>query len=141
MAQSTSDGNQTSWTTPSFIQAPVAASTKIYGIRPVAINASGYAVPTTAGSGLRFVGFSQAQADNSAGSAGDINVNYSPSGAPDARYYYFACTGATQAWNSQIVYFTDDQTVALSASNSVICGVVVQFISATLVIVDTGQRA
>jgi len=143
MAQSTSDGGPSvySATTPAFIPLPVAASTLIYGIRPVAVNASGYGVPVTAASGLRFVGFSQARADNSNGLAGAINVNYSPANGPDAQLYYFGCTGATQAWVGQVVYFVDDQTVALSASNSVICGVVIEFLSATQVLVNTAQRA
>jgi hypothetical protein len=40
-----------------------------------------------------------------------------------------------------VVYFLDDQTVALSGSNSVIAGVVVAFLSATQVLIDTSQRA
>lgn len=143
MAQATSDApsNFSSQTTPSFIPYPVAASTLIYKGRPVAVNASGLAVPVTASGGLRFVGFSQRQADNSSGTAGAISVNVTPAQAPDAQYYDLAAVGATQAWVGQVVYWVDDQTVALSAANSVICGVVTSFLSSTLVTVNTAQRA
>jgi hypothetical protein len=52
----------------------VAATTKIYEGSLVAINSSGYAVPASANNTLKVVGVAQAQADNTSGSAGDINV-------------------------------------------------------------------
>lgn len=143
MAQATTNAPSgfTSQTTPSFIQLPVSPGQHIYKGRPIATNASGVAVPVTASSGLRFVGFAQNEVDNSASLSPQPNVNYTPAQAPDAQYYDLACVGATQAWVGQVVYWVDDQTVALSAANSVICGVVTGFLSSTLVTVNTGQRA
>lgn len=142
MAQATSNAPSTfsSATTPSFIPYPVAASGHIYQGRPVFVDASGYA-NAAVGSGRRFVGFAQLEADNTGGAAGAIQVNVTPAQAPDGQYYFLASIGATQAWVGQVVYWVDNTTVALSDGNSVICGVVVQFDSGVLVLVNTSLRA
>ena len=143
MAIPTSDAPSgfTSQTTPAFIEAPVGAGSHIYGQQPVAIDSSGWAQPCDNVSGYRFVGFSQRGADNTGGANGAINVNYSPSQLPEAQYYDLACVGATQAWVGQVVYWADGLSVARSASQSVICGVVTSFLNSTLVTVNIGQRA
>jgi hypothetical protein len=52
----------------------VAASTLIYKGALVAVNTSGYAVAAAATAGYRVVGVAQRQVDNSAGAAGDLEV-------------------------------------------------------------------
>lgn len=144
MAQATSNapsGFTSRTTPPSFLNLPVNPGSHIYQGRPIAVNASGVAVPVTAGAGLRFVGFSQQEVDNSGSLTPQPTVNYSPPGNPDSAYYDLACVGATQAWVGQIVFWVDDQTVALSAANSVICGLVTGFLSSTQVEVNTAIRA
>ena len=53
---------------------PVAASTTIYEGSIVCVNSGGYAVPGADTSGYVFAGIAREGADNSDGSAGDINV-------------------------------------------------------------------
>lgn len=57
---------------------PVAAATKILAGIMVARNASGYAVPASDATGLRVLGRAESQADNTDGSAGDIEATIRP---------------------------------------------------------------
>jgi len=58
----------------SLLHIPVAASTKIEKGHAVFDNGSGYAIDTTADMTSLVLGISAAEADNSSGSAGDIEV-------------------------------------------------------------------
>jgi hypothetical protein len=143
MAQATSNApsNFTSATTPSFIPYPVAASGHIYQGRPVFLDTAGNANAGVA-SGRRFVGFAQLEADNSGGAAGAIVVNVTPVGqGPDGQYYDLTAVGADQTWVGAVLYWVDNTTIAKTDGNNVICGVGTQFLSSTLVQVNTGQRA
>lgn len=129
-------------TSPDFVPYLVAASTVIWLNENTAINGSGYAVPLSDTSGLIFQGYATNKADNTAGSAGakTVNVNLIGTGA-DGRIYIFDCLTNTQAWVGALVYATDDHTVALSSSHSVVAGRVIQLNGTLQVLVDTMQRA
>lgn len=55
---------------------PVKASTKILGGTVGGIDASGWAVPMTAATGIKVIGVAKKTADNSNGSNGAINVTF-----------------------------------------------------------------
>ena len=116
---------------------PVAASTTIYKGALVCINASGYAVPAADTASFKFVGWAVAQADNSSGSAADIDVVVQTEGVIELAGSGFALTSVGSK-----VYVSDDQTVALSGvTNDVEVGKVVEYISATLAKVKINQPA
>ena len=95
---------------------PVAASTLIYAGALVMVNSSGVATKGATATGLTAVGCALARADNSAGSAGAMNVkvrrgifNFLNSSGGDA---------ITEANVGTVVYAVDDQTVALTSGSS-----------------------
>jgi hypothetical protein len=124
-----------------LIPCPLAASTLIYQYENVATDASGNLNPVSDTSGLVFQGYSANHSDNSGGIAGAVVGYFNPIGNGNAeRFYVLDCAGATQAWVGSLAEFTDDHTVALSSSHSILAGMVVQFLSATQVVVDTMRR-
>jgi len=144
MAATTADRTEMVTVIVATVPFAVAASTTIYQYETVAINGSGYAVPVSNTSGLNFVGYSTTPGaqSNASGTAGAVNVNVVLIGSDaTARYYQFDCSGATQSWVNSLVYFTDDHTVALSASNSIPAGRVIQLLSSTVVVVDAARQA
>ena len=100
---------------PERFTLPVAAATIIYQGSIVCKNSSGYAVPASTSTSLVAVGRAEKTIDNSAGSAGDLNVDVSTG------VYKFANSSAgdaiTIAERFKVVYLVDDQTVA-KTSNS-----------------------
>lgn len=89
---------------------PVKASTKIYRGAMTAVDANGLAVPVTTATGLTCIGVAIHQADNSAGSNGDIKVQveagiFPMANSADADELDWGDVGA-------LVYGVDDQTVA-----------------------------
>lgn len=120
---------------------PVAASKKIYGGTAVCVNTSGDAQMADDAANLKFIGMARngVDVDNSGGNAGDLNVYVKPIGLGTERYQRFACSSATKAWEGVMVYFVDDNTVALAATTThdVPAGIVIKFESATSVVVDT----
>lgn len=94
---------------------PVIASDIIYQGAAVGENGSGYSRPLVAGD--VFQGFAEAQADNSAGAAGAINVNVKTRG----RIVLDISGLAITANDRPPVYASDDNTFTLTpASNSLI---------------------
>jgi len=138
MAASTGNRNAISPIVDTIL-APIAATTQIYLNQLVCWNGSGYITPAANTSGLIYLGISQQNVNNT-GSAGAFSCPVRPPSGTD-QYQLMACTGATQAWAGTLVYFVDDNTVAQSASNSISCGRVIQFISSTQVVVDTAVRS
>jgi hypothetical protein len=132
MSQSTGPGNPTSYTTPDFFQLPVANGQNIYQYRPVAVNTvTGLAYPMTASANLRLVGIAQ---QSQVGNTAQTNqVPYTPPQGPDNRYWTYAYTGTLPQPGNE-VYFVDDQTVALSAANSVPAGVVIAIVGGNVII-------
>ena len=91
---------------------PVKANTKIYAGAMVAIDASSWAVPAATATTLKVIGRAEAQADNSAGANGDINVK-----VKSGRFRFGNSSSADLIARKDIgstCYAVDDQTVALT---------------------------
>jgi len=96
---------------PLILSVKVAASTKIYGGSMVAVNSSGYAVPASNTAAQRVIGICKKLADNSSGSAGDIQVEVQQG------VFYFPCptSGANQILQADlfsIAYASDDNNLS-----------------------------
>lgn len=109
---------------------PVAATTTIYQGDAVMLS-SGYAVPGADTASAIFVGVAAAKVDNSAGAAGDLNVEVYDEG----NFPFVASSAAVATWLGQMVYLNDDASVALAGttSNDVLCGKVTEVESASRV--------
>jgi hypothetical protein len=107
---------------PTKLSIPVAASTEIYAGALVALSA-GYLVPASADSSLVVLGKAEFDADNSAGSAGDINASV----IVGAFRFDIHSSSITQANVGALAYAVDDQTVSSSSSASTrpVAGVIV----------------
>lgn len=102
---------------------PVKASSKIYEGSAVGVDAaSGYARALAAGD--IFSGFAETQADNSAGSNGDINVRVRMKGEVVLSITSLAVTDVNKP-----VYASDDGTFTLTQSTNSYVGKVVRFIA------------
>lgn len=109
---------------------PVIASDIIYEGAAVGIVAgTGHARPLVAGD--RFGGFAESKADNSAGSAADINVRTIKSGNVE-----LSVSGAVITDIGQPVYATDDDTFQFSPVGGTFIGFVRRFVSAGVVVVE-----
>lgn len=105
---------------------PVAATTDIFLGALVCINAAGFALPASDTDGLIFVGVASERADNNPGAAGDIRVKVRRTGQ-----HRMVAAGLTVADTGEKVYATDDQLVALTTTNFILVGRLVQFDTAT----------
>lgn len=101
---------------------PVIATDIIYEGAAVGDNGSGYARPLVAGDPFR--GFAESKADNSAGSAGAINVRVKERGIVQLSIGSLAITDVGKP-----VYASDDDTFTLTASTNSAIGRVVAFVS------------
>lgn len=109
---------------------PVIASDIIYEGAAVGENASGYARPLSAGD--VFLGFAVAQADNSSGSAGDIDVTVESKG-----YIKLPITSIAITSNDRpAVYASDDNTFTLTKGSNSLIGYVAQWESTGYAIVE-----
>lgn len=109
---------------------PVIASDIIYeGAAVGIVTASGHARPLQAGD--QFAGFAVAKADNSSGSAADINVEVTRRGS-----IQLSVSGAVITDVGQPVYATDDDTFVFLPTGAVFIGFVKRFVSAGVVIVE-----
>ncbi|MDQ7791245.1 MAG: hypothetical protein RDV00_03845 [Clostridia bacterium] len=113
---------------------PVAAGAKIFAGGMVCLNAGGYAVPAANTAGLKFVGVSRQYVDNAGGADGAQTVLVWKNGVFD-----FEAAGMTAAAVGKPVFVSDDQTVALSGSNAVGCGIITEVEAATKVWVDIDE--
>jgi hypothetical protein len=99
---------------------PVADSEHIFKGSLVCANTDGYAAAGKDSAGFKFLGVALEEADNSAGSDGDVTVKVLAHGV-----FSFAKSGTVvQADLGKSVYVVDDQTVALAATttNDIACG-------------------
>lgn len=113
-----------------ILEYPVIASDIVYEGAAVGENASGYARPLEAGD--VFLGFAEKQADNSSGSAGDVNVRVKSRG-----YIKAAITdGAITLNDRQAVYMSDDDTFTLTSTSNSLVGYVAQWVSTGYAIVE-----
>lgn len=109
---------------------PVIADDIIFEGAAVGENASGYARPLAAGD--PFLGFAEKQADNTGGSAGDINVRVKSKGRIKADISGLAITS-----NDRVaVYMSDDDTFTLTGTSNSLIGFVSRFISTGVGIVE-----
>lgn len=97
----------------------VAATTKIYAGAGVCLNATGYAKPAADTAGLLTDGVAEAQADNTAGADGALELEIKRG------VFLFAHTNLVQADVGKSVYWADDQTVtnAATATNDIVAGI------------------
>lgn len=109
---------------------PVVASDIIYeGAAVGVVKASGHARPLT--SADKFAGFCKQNADNSSGSAADINVEVIDEGE-----IKLSVSGAVITDLHQPVYATDDNTFVFLPTGGVFIGFVKRFVSSGVVIVE-----
>lgn len=109
---------------------PVIATDIIYeGAAVGIVKASGHARPLT--SVDKFAGFAEAKADNSAGSAADINVRTVARGVVK-----LSVSGAVITDVGQPVYATDDDTFVFLPTGGVYVGKVLRFVSSGVVEVE-----
>ncbi|WP_440410635.1 hypothetical protein [Neorhizobium petrolearium] len=95
---------------------PAAASVLLYAGAMAAVNAAGNAVPVTEALGLKGAGRVERRVDNSAGSAGDLNVTIRA-----GIFRYANSAGADELTQADIgadVYGVDDQTVAKTSDTN-----------------------
>lgn len=105
---------------------PVIASDIIYEGAAVGDNGSGYARPLSGGD--RFLGICREQADNSSGSAGDINVEVLRKGA-----VVLSVTGAVITDVGQPVYASDDNAFSFIKTSGSYIGRVKRWVSSGVV--------
>lgn len=105
---------------------PVVASDILYEGSAIGLTTAGHARPLVAGD--RFVGFAEAKADNSAGSAAAINVRVIESGKVT-----LAISGAVISDVSLPVYASDDDTFSLNPAAGSFIGFVHGFVSSGVV--------
>ena len=107
---------------------PVAGSTRIFQGTLVFVSATGYADDDTNSGANAFAGIATEEADNSAGAAGDLNVELLTDGVIQLQG-----SGFTQADVGKKVYATDNYTLTKTASSNTYIGHIREFVSATVV--------
>lgn len=117
------------------IEYKVAANAKIFAGSLVCLNASGYAAPGGDTANFKFVGVAMEYVDNTGGANGDIPVRVRRKGI-----FRFSASGMAITDIGAVVNVSDDQTVAKTTTNSVACGKIAEFISATEVGIDIDMR-
>lgn len=111
---------------PGMVSYPVAA-VKIYAGSLVAINAAGFLAPAADTASFKVVGIALENVDNSAGAAGALRCRVE---APIVAR--LNATSITQAMVGTKMFVVDDQTFDdATGTNSIVAGVLVEFISAT----------
>ncbi len=111
---------------------PVEASTRIYGGTLVYINAAGYACDVTATGVNAFAGISTAEADNTSGAAGAIEVEVETDGD-----FELTGTGFAQTDVGMPLYADDNYACVLTlGSTSVRIGTITRYVSSTKHIVS-----
>jgi hypothetical protein len=106
---------------------PVRATTTVYKNAIVCADADGYLSPGDDASGYVFLGIAYEKGENSAGSDGDLDVRTWKGGT----YVLATNFTATQEDVGSEVYIIDDNTVGLTSTNSVKCGVIVEVVSSS----------
>jgi predicted RecA/RadA family phage recombinase len=111
-----------------LVDVPLAASTKVFKGSNVNYNAAGFAKKASDTAGEVFAGVAMETKDSSLNDDNEKWVRVWKEGV-----FSMVCTGATQAWVGQLVHSLDDNVVALAAgaTNDIVVGRVVQFVSAT----------
>lgn len=107
--------------TERLIALAVAADAVIFLGAMVAVNAAGFAVPAEDTAGLKVIGVAQRQIDNTGGADGAVRVEVQKGvfGLENSE-----TNAVTQAQVGREVFVEDDGTVASTATNSIVAGVV-----------------
>jgi len=113
------------------VSVPVAASVSIPEGSLVFVTTAGYATNVIAAGANVFVGIAIANADNSAGSAGDISVEAHSEGIFELEGSSFAQTTVGES-----VYATDNYTLTTTSTNNSLVGTCVGYVSATKILVN-----
>jgi hypothetical protein len=123
MAASTADRN-TERRSGEELALPVAGGVKIFAGIMVALNAAGFLVPASDTAGLKGIGRSEEQVDNSGGANGDVRCQ-----VRRGVYLFDNSTGSpvVQADLFRTVFVEDDHTVAHASTNGVRAGRFVGF--------------
>ncbi len=100
---------------------PVAASTKIYAGSLVVLDTSGNAEPGTTATGKIAVGVCEELADNSSGSAADINVKVRA-----GTFRWVNSDTITKAHIGDAAYIVDDQTISKASAGKSAAGTIVE---------------
>ncbi|MCP4231270.1 MAG: hypothetical protein GY771_14130 [bacterium] len=110
-----------------LISYPVEAATTVYKNALVCANDDGYLLPGDDASGYIFLGIAYEKGDNSDGGDADMDVRTWKGGT------YVLATNFTAAQEDvgSEVYIIDDNTVGLTSTNTVKCGVIVEVISSS----------
>jgi len=127
MAAATADRN-TPRTDGQIQEYPVAASTKIYKGTGVILNASGYAVPAADTVSTLPIGIAVEKVDNSSGANADLKVRVFKVGT-----FLVNKASAVAADLGKQTYWTDDNTVALSSTNSIKAGTITEITTSATV--------
>lgn len=110
---------------------PVLAADIIYEGAAVGENGAGFARPLVAGDA--FLGFAERQADNSDGSAGEIDVSVKKRGSVVVDV---VGVSAITSNDRPAVYASDDDTFTLTATSNSLVGYVSRWISGTTCVVE-----
>ena len=117
---------------PSVVLAGVGAAQHIFqGSLVCAKGADGYHYPGADTAGYIFAGIAREECDNSLGLDGALECKLYTKGR-----YLMVASGASQAWVMRRAYISDDQTVALSGTNGIMCGFIARIESSTAVWVE-----
>lgn len=109
-----------------------AAATYFYAATLAFINEAGYLVSIVNSGVNKFAGLVVKEVDNSAGAAGDLNVEV----MVDRDVVLLTGTGFTQATVGRKIYATDNYTITTNPTNAVYIGRCVEYYSTTQVYVQ-----
>lgn len=109
---------------------PVKSGVHIYENGLVCTNANGLAIPATDAAGNTYHGVARKEANNTNGSDSSITVTLWI-----GRQEYVTATGADQTWVGKKALIVDDNTIALTSTNSIEMGTIVAYINSTTVTV------
>ena len=102
-------------------------STTIYKGGLVVLNSTGYAIAGVDTASVKFVGVATENIDNSTGASGAKFVVVDKTG----EFEFTMTSNSTQALVGTQVYITDDTTVNSTSTNTIKCGFITEYVSAT----------
>lgn len=132
MAAATSSSDRL-WKNGDIATATAKANSVHYKHTIVAVDATGFTVPGADTAGLKVIGISRDEYNNTGGANGAVQVE-----AHRNRAFLLTASAADETWMQQDAYVIDDQTVGLvgGVTNNIRCGKFIQIDSATEVWVD-----
>jgi len=120
-----------------LVSMPVKAAISLFKGALVKVGANGYLTKQSAEVGAVHAGVAYEDCDNSAGANGDLSCR-----VETGRAFYMAGAGFTVADLGENVFASDDNTVSTTqASNEFLVGKIIEFVSATEVLVLQAQHS